>query len=178
MLPDHHFPPAAGKGKHIEFDNVGQNTVELWTLESGGGWIHPVHIHLVVRVIVHPLLHFASRLPPCLFREELSTLQLAWHVDCRSAVRQCLLASADVLVVHCRTSSASRGRALIGTPAPRAAESGSRAPRSWSTHRRCAPLLGKTHAQVSTSHQQSCVRAAHVAVLDWDWQQFSDRRVC
>jgi hypothetical protein len=29
---------------------VGQNTVELWTLESGGGWIHPVHIHLVVRI--------------------------------------------------------------------------------------------------------------------------------
>ena len=30
---------------------MGQNTVELWTLESGGGWIHPVHIHLVVRVL-------------------------------------------------------------------------------------------------------------------------------
>ncbi len=37
-----------GKGKHIEFDDVGQNTVELWTLEAGGGWVHPVHIHLVV----------------------------------------------------------------------------------------------------------------------------------
>jgi hypothetical protein len=22
--------------------NVGQNNVELWSLESGGGWIHPV----------------------------------------------------------------------------------------------------------------------------------------
>ena len=37
-----------GKGKHIEFNDVGQNTVELWTLEAGGGWVHPVHIHLVV----------------------------------------------------------------------------------------------------------------------------------
>jgi hypothetical protein len=37
-----------GKGKHIEFSDVGQNTVELWTLEAGGGWVHPVHIHLVV----------------------------------------------------------------------------------------------------------------------------------
>jgi hypothetical protein len=37
-----------GKGKHIEFGNVGQNTVELWTLESGGGWVHPIHVHLVV----------------------------------------------------------------------------------------------------------------------------------
>ena len=37
-----------GKGKHIEFNNVGQNTVELWTLESGGGWVHPIHVHLVV----------------------------------------------------------------------------------------------------------------------------------
>jgi hypothetical protein len=37
-----------GKGKHIEFGDVGQNTVELWTLESGGGWVHPVHVHLVV----------------------------------------------------------------------------------------------------------------------------------
>jgi hypothetical protein len=50
----HQLRPAAGKGKHIEFNNVGQNTVELWTLESGGGWIHPVHIHLVVRIFGHP----------------------------------------------------------------------------------------------------------------------------
>lgn len=27
--------------------NVGQNNVELWSLESGGGWIHPVHIHMI-----------------------------------------------------------------------------------------------------------------------------------
>jgi FtsP/CotA-like multicopper oxidase with cupredoxin domain len=32
---------------HIDFDNVGQNNVELWSLESGGGWIHPVHIHMI-----------------------------------------------------------------------------------------------------------------------------------
>ena len=50
LAPDHQLRPAAGKGKHIEFNDVGQNTVELWTLESGGGWIHPVHIHLVVRI--------------------------------------------------------------------------------------------------------------------------------
>ena len=26
---------------------MGQNNVELWSLESGGGWIHPVHIHMI-----------------------------------------------------------------------------------------------------------------------------------
>jgi FtsP/CotA-like multicopper oxidase with cupredoxin domain len=30
--------------------DVGQNTIELWNLKSGGGWIHPIHVHLVVRV--------------------------------------------------------------------------------------------------------------------------------
>lgn len=35
------------KPRHIEFSNVGQNNVELWNLKSGGGWIHPVHVHLV-----------------------------------------------------------------------------------------------------------------------------------
>ena len=45
-----------GKGKHIEFGDVGQNTVELWTLESGGGWVHPIHVHLVVsRSVTHCL---------------------------------------------------------------------------------------------------------------------------
>ena len=37
-----------GLGKHVEYNDVGQNTVELWTLESGGNWIHPVHVHLIV----------------------------------------------------------------------------------------------------------------------------------
>lgn len=31
-----------GKGHHIDFDDVGQNNIELWTLKSVGGWIHPV----------------------------------------------------------------------------------------------------------------------------------------
>ncbi len=46
-----------GKGKHIEFSDVGQNTVELWTLEAGGGWVHPVHIHLVVSVSADTSIH-------------------------------------------------------------------------------------------------------------------------
>ena len=31
----------------IAAENVGQNTWELWKFQSGGGWFHPVHIHLV-----------------------------------------------------------------------------------------------------------------------------------
>ena len=31
----------------IAADNVGQNTWELWKFKSGGGWFHPVHIHLI-----------------------------------------------------------------------------------------------------------------------------------
>lgn len=31
----------------IAADNVGQNTWELWKFETGGGWFHPIHIHLV-----------------------------------------------------------------------------------------------------------------------------------
>jgi hypothetical protein len=30
--------------------NVGQNNIELWNFKSGGGWIHPIHVHLVVSV--------------------------------------------------------------------------------------------------------------------------------
>ena len=38
--------------KSTPLQNVGQNNVELWSLElwsleSGGGWIHPVHIHMI-----------------------------------------------------------------------------------------------------------------------------------
>jgi hypothetical protein len=28
--------------RFLVLQNVGQNNVELWSLESGGGWIHPV----------------------------------------------------------------------------------------------------------------------------------------
>jgi FtsP/CotA-like multicopper oxidase with cupredoxin domain len=28
-------------------EDIGQNTWELWKFETGGGWFHPVHIHLV-----------------------------------------------------------------------------------------------------------------------------------
>jgi FtsP/CotA-like multicopper oxidase with cupredoxin domain len=31
----------------IAASDVGQNTWELWRFETGGGWFHPVHIHLV-----------------------------------------------------------------------------------------------------------------------------------
>jgi len=31
----------------IAASDVGQNTWELWLFETGGGWFHPVHIHLV-----------------------------------------------------------------------------------------------------------------------------------
>jgi FtsP/CotA-like multicopper oxidase with cupredoxin domain len=31
----------------IAAEDVGHNTWELWKLETGGGWFHPVHMHLV-----------------------------------------------------------------------------------------------------------------------------------
>lgn len=31
----------------IAASDIGQNTWELWLFETGGGWFHPVHIHLV-----------------------------------------------------------------------------------------------------------------------------------
>ncbi len=31
----------------IAADDVGQNTWELWKFKSGGGWHHPVHMHLI-----------------------------------------------------------------------------------------------------------------------------------
>jgi len=31
----------------VAADNVGQNTWELWEIDTGGGWFHPVHIHLI-----------------------------------------------------------------------------------------------------------------------------------
>ncbi|CAF1407708.1 unnamed protein product [Rotaria sordida] len=31
----------------IAAENIGQNTWELWLYETGGGWFHPVHMHLV-----------------------------------------------------------------------------------------------------------------------------------
>ena len=54
-----------GKGKHIEFGDVGQNTVELWTLESGGGWVHPIHVHLVVSWFAHLASAAALLLQSC-----------------------------------------------------------------------------------------------------------------
>jgi len=31
----------------IAAEDVGQNTWELWLFETGGGWFHPVHLHLI-----------------------------------------------------------------------------------------------------------------------------------
>ncbi|UJR17736.1 hypothetical protein I4U23_004634 [Adineta vaga] len=31
----------------IAADDIGQNTWELWKFQTGGGWFHPVHVHLV-----------------------------------------------------------------------------------------------------------------------------------
>ena len=31
----------------IAADDIGQNTWELWLFQTGGGWFHPVHMHLV-----------------------------------------------------------------------------------------------------------------------------------
>ena len=31
----------------IAVDDIGQNTWELWMFQTGGGWFHPVHMHLV-----------------------------------------------------------------------------------------------------------------------------------
>jgi bilirubin oxidase len=31
---------------------VGQNTWELWLLKTGGGWFHPIHIHLISFFVV------------------------------------------------------------------------------------------------------------------------------
>jgi FtsP/CotA-like multicopper oxidase with cupredoxin domain len=31
----------------IAAEDVGQNTWELWLFETGGGWFHPIHIHLI-----------------------------------------------------------------------------------------------------------------------------------
>jgi bilirubin oxidase len=32
--------------------DVGQNSWELWVLEAGGGWFHPVHIHLIDFLVI------------------------------------------------------------------------------------------------------------------------------
>ena len=95
-----------GKGKHIEFDDVGQNTVELWTLEAGGGWVHPVHIHLVVSTLAWLTPH-----PPhcCL---------VAPAACRRNSDQRC---DVDTRTYHdpvfplFRTSSAWRGKVLTGT---------------------------------------------------------------
>ena len=34
-------------GTHLIASDVGQNSVEVWELRSGGGWVHPVHAHLI-----------------------------------------------------------------------------------------------------------------------------------
>jgi len=40
--------------------NIKQNNAELWTLKSGGGWLHPVHIHLEE----HQILTRDGKRPP------------------------------------------------------------------------------------------------------------------
>lgn len=39
----------------IAAEDVGQNTWELWLFETGGGWFHPVHIHLIDFYIIRRL---------------------------------------------------------------------------------------------------------------------------
>lgn len=36
----------------IAAEDVGQNTWELWQFRSGGGWFHPIHMHLVDFLII------------------------------------------------------------------------------------------------------------------------------
>jgi FtsP/CotA-like multicopper oxidase with cupredoxin domain len=33
--------------KRVAASNVGQNSWEIWKIRTGGGWFHPVHIHMV-----------------------------------------------------------------------------------------------------------------------------------
>jgi bilirubin oxidase len=33
--------------------DVGQNTWELWKFKTGGGWFHPIHVHLVDFFVIH-----------------------------------------------------------------------------------------------------------------------------
>jgi FtsP/CotA-like multicopper oxidase with cupredoxin domain len=40
VVNDQPFDPTAIRA------SIKQNTAEVWTLKSGGGWLHPVHIHL------------------------------------------------------------------------------------------------------------------------------------
>jgi hypothetical protein len=36
----------------IAAEDVGQNTWELWQFRSGGGWFHPIHMHLVDFLVI------------------------------------------------------------------------------------------------------------------------------
>lgn len=36
----------------IAASNVGQNTWELWKISTGGGWFHPIHVHLIDFLLV------------------------------------------------------------------------------------------------------------------------------
>jgi len=36
----------------IAAEDVGQNTWELWKFKTGGGWFHPVHIHLIDFIVL------------------------------------------------------------------------------------------------------------------------------
>jgi FtsP/CotA-like multicopper oxidase with cupredoxin domain len=32
--------------------DVGQNTFELWMFKTGGGWYHPIHVHLIDFLVI------------------------------------------------------------------------------------------------------------------------------
>ena len=59
---------------------MGQNNVELWSLESGGGWIHPVHIHMIDGFCV-AIREAGGALQPCapeLFNVPKDVIHIGW----------------------------------------------------------------------------------------------------
>jgi hypothetical protein len=78
---------------------VGQNNVELWSLESGGGWIHPVHIHMIDGFCV-AIREDSGALKPCA-PELFNVPKDVMHIGCAPlhpplclCVGQCILDTA------------------------------------------------------------------------------------
>ena len=75
--------------------NVGQNNVELWSLESGGGLIHPVHIHMIDGFCV-AIREDSGALKPCA-PELFNVPKDVMHIGCAT------LGCAQILVLNVHT---------------------------------------------------------------------------
>lgn len=100
-------------GSHLVASDVGQNTVEIWQLESGGGWVHPVRRRCLCQACAQVFLDMMCCVPVYLsifvvaYCEHASAahgcnsctavLHFVWRTPCYAHCKSVLIGDCSVL---------------------------------------------------------------------------------